>query len=304
MANPSHISSTELELATLSTMRLVRFLIRRRHYPTLFLPIQRGPIHGFYHFFMGYLVPLFREVSIKPGLKYAVMDAHPLNHWFELLPTAPAEIVDQAKTVKLAYLSRHTGYARGYRVKGLVGWDKWLWFHKRNLADIARSMRSHLTEASSSVSTTTPEVIVFGRDYTPEHYATKLPTRYGTAKRNIPNLGEVVDQLSKSLDVELVDGALLTPLEMFKKVSHAKVVVGQHGAALTNLFFLRPGSHVIEVAWPDLRRDDQYEMYRLLAEELGHHWSRPILQEDKFAPISATELEKLIEVALENAKSL
>lgn len=279
-------------------MRFIRFLIRRRHFPTLFLPLQRGPLHGFYHFFMGYFVPVYWQSVSKPNRKIAVMDSTPFNHWFDLLPGGTPEIIDQAKTVKIAYLGARSGYAKGYRVVPLVGWDKWLWFHSRNLKRIAEHMRIHFTELTADIHTTTPEVIVLGRDHTPEHYAEKLPTRYGVAKRNIPNLKELVDELSQSFDVELVDGALFSPQEMFVKCSRAKILVGQHGAALTNLFFMTPGSHVMEIAWPELASDDYLEMYRLMAKETGIHWTRPILQEDRFAKINVNTTASLVKEAL------
>ena len=269
-----------------------------RRYPTLYLPIQRGPIHGFYHFFVGYFIPLYWAMSKDRTKKYAVMDAHPLNPWFDLLPGGTPEIIDQAKTVKLAYLARRFGFARGYRVKAFFGWDKWQWFGKRNLGEIARIMRSDFDKLARTVTTSQPEVIILGRDHTPEHYAKNLPTRYGTAKRNIPNLREVADYLGRSFTVELVDGALLTPQEMVTKCLGAKVLIGQHGAALTNLFFMKPGSHVIEIGWPDLESDTALEMYRLMCEQLGHHWTRPILQTDRFAEIAPADVSALVRDAL------
>jgi hypothetical protein len=287
--------------ANLVAMRWFRVLLRRRRYPTLFLPVQRGPIHGFYHFFVGYLVPVYWKISKHPEKKWAVMDASPLNHWYQLLPTKNLEIIDQAKTVKLAYLSRPWGVARGFRVVPVIGWDKWLLFRKRNLREISVRMRKDLAEKAKSVETRRPEIVVLGREYTPPHYAEKLPTRYGVAKRNIPNLAEVTQKLENDFDIELVDGATLTPQEMFAKCSQAKVLVGQHGAALTNLFFMAPGTSVVEIAWPDLANPDHLEMYRLLSEELRLNWSRAIIQKHRFAEIEAEILRSELTRALAKA---
>lgn len=246
---------------------------------------------------MGYIVPAYSEIRRKPGKKWVVVDSTPLNKWFEVLPSSEIQIIDQAKAIKLSYLSRMTHFARGYRVEPLIGWDKSTLFNTRNLRQIAEQMNEDLrTRFDEQVTQETPRIVVFGREFTPDHYAEKLPTRYGVAKRNIPNLSEVVGELSKTIDIQLVDPAELTVAETFVLCHRADVVIGQHGAALTNMFFMRPGTQVIEIGWPDLTSDIELPMYRLMARELGIKWSRPILQEHNFGPITASDLANEIAV--------
>ena len=222
------------------------------------------------------------------------MDSAPLNTWFDLLPGPEPEIVPRDKVVKIAYLARYARYARGFRVKALVGWDKSDRFSKRDLAIIRDALREHASSSAASVSTRRPKIIVLGRDFTPQHYAENLPTRYGTAKRNIPNLSEIVSALSRNWDIELVDGATISPIEMGAKCLSASVLIGQHGAALTNLFFLPPGSHVVEVGWPELEDNQFLDMYRRLSQELGLHWQRAILQTDRFSEVELSALALIL----------
>lgn len=271
-------------------MKLIRVLLRARRYPVLLLPITRGPLHGFFHFFFGYVVPAFHEMNQNPNRKYALVDAEPLTHWFSILPSQNYEIISQSEALKLAFEARLIPLARGFRVKPLSGWDKWKRFSHRGLSDVSASMRRHLDGQTSGLETKLSKVLVVGRDFTPNHYAEKLPSRYGTAKRDVPNLRSVTGGLEQSLDIQYVDPATISPAEMFLKCKAADILIGQHGAALSNMFFLRPGSHVIEIAWPELASPTTLDMYRALAKELGVSWSRPILQRNKFDEISGDAL--------------
>lgn len=260
----------------------------------LLLPLQRGPLHGFYHFLLGYWVPVMSRALLKRGYRFAVVDSEPLNHWFELVPGGTPEIVDRAKSIRLAFQSRLFGLAGGYRIAGFVGWDKWQDFHRRDFPTILGPIRNYLSLLAKDIETRRPEILVIGRDFTPDFYAKKLPTRYGGAKRNIPNLQEVVKHLSKKFSVEFVDGALVPPLEMFAKCQSAKLLIGQHGAGLANLIFLREGACVMEIGWPTIRQDNQSEIFRLLSMELGIKWCRTTLQEYRFGEIRAEALEREI----------
>lgn len=229
----------------------------------------------------------------NPAKKFAVVDATPLNHWYSILPTS-VEIVSQSAAIKIAYHARFTGYARGYKILGLVGWDKGLLFEKRNLSEIAISLREDLAGVTPNTVVETHDILVLGRDFTPTHYAEHLPTRYGVAKRNIPNLSEVVQVLRSHLDIELVDPATLSPEEVFIKFFKAKVVVAQHGAALSNIVFMKPDGLVVEIGWEQISDDNKVDMYRRLSKELGLRWIRPILQQEKFDPIQADDLKRAL----------
>lgn len=269
-------------------------MLRYRNYPYLLLPVTRGPIHGFYHFFTGYFIPVLAFKIRRPESAVAVVDSTPLNYWFDLLPGKPVAILDSHRALKIAYRARRVGFARGYRVRAFKDWDKQTNFKKKQIARIAEMARAFFADQTNGVRTRTPQILFFGREFTPEYYEKFLPTRYGIAKRNIPNLHEVAEALSADFDLEYVDPAAHTPLEILKKCQHASVLIGQHGAALSNLFFMQPGSSVVEIAWPNLRDSGNLNMFRLLSEEVGVKWSRPILQADKFALVSKDSIRAII----------
>lgn len=265
---------------------------RRKRLPTLLLPITRGPLENFYHFFMGYFVPVYWNRLQHPHRDLAVMSIPPFNDWFDLLPGDSLKQVDQAKAMKHAFLADSRGFAQHYRVDGLMYWDKWENFGGKPLRNIATEMQVNLQELAGGIQTTTPEVVVLGRGYTPEFYAKRAKKPYGASKRDIPNLAEITDTLGKYYDVELVDGAAISPLEMFLKCNKAQIVVGQHGAGLTNIFFSQPASAMLEIVWPALLPDAHVNIYGPLCDELGVRWSRPTLQADSFTCVDPGEVLK------------
>lgn len=280
--------------------KIARQLLRRSTYPVLLIPLQRGPLHGFYHFLLGYFVPALFFALRNPSTSIAVVNSEPLNSWFDLFPKPLREPVEPWRAIKIVRNSWFWGFSHGFRVKGYTGWDKWQDFRHREFRLKMDTINPYLRGRCEEVETSSPEIMVMGRSFTPDYYARHLPTRYGVAKRNIPNLDEVVAELASEFSVELVDGARLSPEEMIKKCSTAKLIVGQHGAALSNLIFLNQGSGVVEIGWPTIKQDNQADIFRLLCKELGVYWTRPTLQENRFSPISANSLAQTIRETLKH----
>lgn len=268
-------------------LRGAKYRSRRKHLPILFIPITRGPIQNFYHFFFGYFVPLYWQRMQDPTQPFAVMSVAPFDQWFDLLPGSPPKIVDQAKAVKHTFLADSRGYAKQYRVVPLLYWDKWERFPERPLKAVWDQLREDFTQRARAekMDTSAPQIVVLDRSAVPALYREQFGGRYGPNKRSIPNLHELVERLRELGSTELVEASELTPLEMFIRCSSAKVIVGQHGAGLSNVFFLPPGASMVEIVWPELAEDAHINIYGPLCDELGLQWHRPVLQEDPFSPI-------------------
>ena len=278
--------------------RGARIRARRKALPTLFVPITRGPIENFYHFFTGYFVPVYWQRMQQPHQHIVVMSVEPFNHWFDLLPGGAPKILPQSKAMKQAFLADSRGYTRDYRVEGVMYWDKWEHFGDKPLSQIAAQMREDLTLQTSGMDSRTPEIVVLGRGHTPDFYTEHSPRPYGATKRNISNLPEIVEVLSRRYSVELLDGAAISPEEMFHKCSHASLILGQHGAGLTNVFFATPGSVMLEIVWPEFLHNAHINIYGPLCDQLGLRWSRPALQADALSPVDpgavVSEVDKLL----------
>lgn len=279
-------------------VRGVRVRRRRKHFRVLLLPLTRGPIQNFYHFFFGYFVPIYWHKMNRPGDEIVAMSVTPFNHWFELLPGGSPKILDQAKTAQNAYLANSGGFSHRYRLEAISYWDKWEKFPQRPLLTIAAQMGRDLTAKTQDSETTTPDIVVLGRGHIPEYYTEELGKAYGADKRNIRNIDEVVDALSAKYSVELVDGAAATPEEMFVKCRNARLLLGQHGAGLSNAFFLAPGASMLEIVWPDFETNAHINIYGPLCDELGVKWSRPVLQTDPHSPVPIDPLLREVEILL------
>ena len=268
---------------------------KRETLPTLFLPITRGPIQNFYHFFFGYFIPTWQEKRAHTDASIAVMSVAPHDRWWELLPGRPPKVIDQAKAMKHAFLKDRSGYARDYKVEGFLGWDKWERFPSRPLAEIARSVREMLETSIASVATTLPDILILGRDYQPTTMHEAELANYGSNRRNIQNLVALAEALSAIGPTEIVDGAEISPLEMVAKCQSAKIIIGQHGAALSNIFFAKPSTHVVEISWAGFESNAHSAIYGILSEQLGFRYHNLALQTDPFAPVDPEQLIRAID---------
>jgi capsular polysaccharide biosynthesis protein len=89
--------------------------------------------------------------------------------------------------------------------------------------------------------------------------------------RKASNEADLVREL-RSNDFEIVHIDATKPWEQVRAASGADLIAGVHGAALTNLIFLRPGSRLLEFR----HGHDEvfFDAYRPLAEGLGIDYRR------------------------------
>jgi len=72
--------------------------------------------------------------------------------------------------------------------------------------------------------------------------------------------------------------------------SEASVIVGAHGAGLTNLIFGQPTAKIVEMIGPRLDRDQRSLVSRKLAAALGQNFVRVIGKSDETAPVNMNHL--------------
>ena len=71
-------------------------------------------------------------------------------------------------------------------------------------------------------------------------------SRAGAGRRRIANEGEVMDSL-RALGFESAHIDPANPAEQIRMARSADILVGLHGAELTNIMFMRPGTRVLEL---------------------------------------------------------
>ena len=79
--------------------------------------------------------------------------------------------------------------------------------------------------------------------------------RGNVAGRKIVNEDAVIAALQNE-GFEIVDPGMMSVKEQIELAQQAKIIVGAHGAALSNLLFCTPGTAVIEIFTPDYFRTD------------------------------------------------
>ena len=85
------------------------------------------------------------------------------------------------------------------------------------------------------------------------------------AQRRLTNEEEVISMCLRR-GIEVIDPGSLSLQEQINLFSSVQTVISVHGAALTNLLWMKPGGRIIEIA------TGPQPHYRALAENLGHNW--------------------------------
>lgn len=93
-------------------------------------------------------------------------------------------------------------------------------------------------------------------------------SRSDTGSRRAVNEREVVRVL-RSHDIEVVHIDPAKPWEQVRLSREAHVMVGVHGAALSNLIFMPPGGRVLELRRPERANVFFFDHYRPLASAMG-----------------------------------
>ncbi len=129
-------------------------------------------------------------------------------------------------------------------------------FPSNRLYDYARWLRATLTPQGAAGGGPARRIFV---------------SRADAASRRIANEAEIATLLQKH-GFEVVECARMSVPEQIAAFADAAIVVGAHGAGLTNLLFSRAGTHVVEIFASTAAQE--VSNYRVLASHLGLTYSR------------------------------
>jgi hypothetical protein len=220
-----------------------------------------GSVEHFYHFFFGYLVPLcdYLEGADHSAARLLVRSCGPMDRLLAELDVRGLEIVPK---------SLHRRLERKVRADpaGLVieraGTDLGRAHRAYDDALISRAtdylrarwrarIEAYRRELGSVWSARWPRLLVIERGQPDPFYATRQSERKQAAleRRHLPNHAEIVSRvevaLGNCLSRRLEHAQLAEQIALFEA---ADVVIAQHGAALSNVVWMRPGSAVLEIA--------------------------------------------------------
>jgi hypothetical protein len=232
----------------------------------LLLPNQAsGSVEHFYHFLFGYLCPMVLWIERSGATRVTVRDCGPMTPWFDVLPPG----VDVDVVAPGVMLQRVVG--RHQPMKVLESMDNPMLFDRRAFRLFAKTVAGPPSDHSGPASA---QVLVTDRGRPDPFYTGPLsqnPTA-GNDRRSVPNMAEVTHALEAGNPARLIDAATMSPRDQIQSFSSACAVVGQHGAGLANMVWMPAGSTVIEILPPV--RDDVRELFRDLADTLGHSYGR------------------------------
>ena len=213
-------------------------------------------------------------------------------------PDKEPRLIQASSAMQQSYLAGSKRHTNKYEVVGLIGWDKWERFSSRPIRAISENLRNHLSHRNPPRNHS-QAAVVLGRNFVPSDVPENLKARYGSVKRNIPNLEEVAEQLNSLLPTQLVEPGTWSPSNLAEQCQRTSVLIAQHGAALANAILLDSRSTVMEITWRGFQESPYARIYELLCKELGINYVNVIAQEDCFSPadarITLTALEEIIE---------
>jgi len=205
---------------------------------------QGSPEH-FYHFHLGYFMPLVLWQHRKRISDFSVRDCGPMNSWFDLLAPGTQITIIPPGVMLERYLS--------HRQERVVfrSWDDPTRFHRSSLSRYRNTIldRTHVTQQTE---TSRPVITVLDRRSPASFYSsdrTETPGG-GSEWRSIPNVSSIAEALSAVGTVSVVDTATLTPAEQVDLLARTDLLVAQHGAGLSNMVWMAPRSSVIEILPP------------------------------------------------------
>jgi len=256
---------------------------------TVLIPNQwNGSVQQYYHFLLGYLAPIFEWTAKNPGREIAVRDCGPMNRWFDLLkPECDVEIMTVGDVLHVL-----AGDLQPNKVlRGMDYPDK---FSRQQIIEFADRTRAIAAERSSGFDSY-PTIIVSDRASHDEFFATPAAEwpESGSQKRSVPNLSQIAASLS-ARDLQVLDAAQVDIYVQILVHTHSRVLVGQHGAGLTNMIWMPRGSFVIEILPP--MPDDAQPIFRNLARTLGHE-HLVVAQKSVHAPVDPDQLREAIDLA-------
>jgi len=96
-------------------------------------------------------------------------------------------------------------------------------------------------------------------------------SRSGASSRRVANEAELAPLLAEH-EIEIVEPGRMPVRDQVALFSEARLVIGPHGAGLTNLLFTQPGTGVVEIFAASAAQD--VSNYRVLASHLGLPYGR------------------------------
>jgi hypothetical protein len=239
---------------------------------------RNGSLEHFYHFFYGGLVPLAYYLSTgRDKDLYFLRSCGPMNRLLLELDLENLVLVEKATMHRLV---------RSFGKTVLNGLDAPPYYNQ-NVFAAARDFLLQKLGSTQAKHEPTSDIVFINRSEADAYYASSLAETKTSAnqRRSIPNFEQLVAAAHaagiKADTFELESASLKQQLGLFRA---ARIVVAQHGAALANIFWMKPKTTVIEIVPPN----SHICMQKLCAVMDVQYVS--VVQSDIHAPVDVKEV--------------
>jgi hypothetical protein len=216
----------------------------------------------------------------------AVRDCGPMNYWFDTLSgQIEFEVIQPGSALHIVI---------GDRMRHVVlqGMDDPNEFEAkalhRGVSAILQLLNLHSPPSHSE-----HHIVIVDRATSEDFYHGDSSETHmsGRERRHVPNLAGIAKGMPDQHEISVIDFARMPPREQIQAAQNCDILVGQHGAGLTHMLWMKPGSHVVEIA-PPLPIQVR-EIFSQLAIVLGHSYTR-VTQESVHAEVDSEEVIRAI----------
>ncbi len=239
---------------------------------------RHGSVEHYYHFVLGFLVPLILRPQPLPGASVVVRSCGPMDAHLVALALPWLTVIPRQAW-------------REQQLAGDVQVDRAWGFDDQDYYDSASFQRARsVVWQRTGVSNPPPDrtVLLVKRGRCPDYYqseAVEIKTS-ANLRRTVPNMAELAARLAQDgwpvRAVELENAPLGDQVALFART---RILVAQHGAALVNMMWMAPGAAIIEIN-PLSPSEKFHPCFRLLAQACGHRYAA-VAQAGPHAPVSA-----------------
>ena len=262
---------------------------------------RNGSVEHYYHFLLGYLIPLvewYSFIAPRSDLRLRARSCAIMDRLTLELNIPGLEIVPKESLSIAANLLPNCDSAQTQVIK-LQGFDHSSRYNGKRLSEAARKIHRMLAREVDKCRSAifqngdASPVVMIERCQPDQFYlfgAAEIP-KSGSQRRSIRNYSDLVNALNSSgahvISASLEEKSLAWQIALFEG---ADCIIAQHGAALANLVFCPPGTTLIEIIPRDLDTGfHDKECFVNLSRVLGIH-HRFVHQEGSHSSVSVEEL--------------
>lgn len=210
---------------------------------------QGGSVQHYYHFLLGFMVPLVIRLERQPPATPAdffIRSCGPMDRHLAALGYSNLKFLPPF----LQKSGLHRLFMAGEK---LAGYDVAGRYDQTVLRAAAGIIASRLGVKDGEKSSRPPKIVAVNRSVDRFYNTSRSEIKdSGAQRRSIPNYAVLEKHLSavrQNFHSLVLEGATLA--DQIRHFQTADVIIAQHGAALANLIFARPGARVVEILPPN-----------------------------------------------------